>query len=419
MNHLIVDIMMFTKSKLIYFTIMLFALFTFSIVELNGQEIITDSLQMAKVNELVKNYQYDKAVCILETLVAKDSSNYDAVSGLENLYFKQNQLNAAVVLQDYMLKKGMDSTYYSIRKGLCLKKMGQNQQSLDILLQGYGNDTLNSFLANQIGDLFKSLNKTDSAIYFYHKTCEVKANATVMIKAMDLHLKAQRAEAALGFYEEFYQEDFARNNLLHRLYGRALYRTGKVKSSQKVFEGLYANGDSSLVTTKYLGMCNWKLELYSAAIAPLEHFLVKDSTDFQVYYMLGSCLVNDEFVFNPDKSIAYLTKAVDLIQADGRTLNLIYNELALNYQRTQQHDKELEVYMLMKENAPDSKYVDYKLATLYDYGLKDKKEALGRYQKLLAYYQSDRINDGKESDIEKFCKNRIEELNEERFWESE
>ena len=417
--------MMFTKLKMFLLTVVTvmlscpaFAMFPQKNILEEGSHS-ADSLQMVKANELTRTFQYDKAIVILEQLVEKDSLNYEAVAGLENLYFKQNQLHSAIELQDYLLRNKKDSLYYKVRKGLCLKRMGQNEKALEIFMNVYENDTVNSFIANQIGDIYKSLFEGGKAIAFYTKACEIKPNASLMSKTIDIYLKAKQVTEALAFYHRFYKEEFATNRLLHRLYGKALYLKDEFSAAKNVFERLYAGGDSSLVTTKFLGRCNWKLECYAQAISPLEHYISKDSTDYQVFYMLGSCYVNDEFIFDFEKSIMYLNTALALTEVDGKMLNLIYNELALNYQRTEQYEKELEVYLIMKENQPDSKYVDYKLATLYDYSLKNKKEALDRYQELLAYYQSDSVDDGRESDIEKFCNTRILELQEECFWESE
>ncbi|WP_430935107.1 CDC27 family protein [Saccharicrinis sp. 156] len=416
--------MIYVKSKLMLISAILFAVFTlvsgkphinhYTNVK-DSLNVENDSLQLIRVNALSKNFRYDDAIAVLEKLFDRDSLNVPAATGLENLYFKQSQYNRAIYMQDYLQRLKVDTTYYTIRKAMCLKKMGQYQKSLDIFRSAFDNDTLNSFLTHQMGDLYKSLHKPDSAIVFYNKTCEIKPSSAVMIKAMDLYLKTKKEEEALQFFNKYFKIEFAVNHLLHRLYGKALYLNDKVGAARLTFNTLYSSGDSSLVTTKYLGMCEWKLENYAASIAPFEHYLKKDSTDFQVYFMLGSSLVNDEFIFNPEKSISCLKRSLALIQADGNTLNLIYNDLALNYQRTQQHEKELEVYLLMKENVPDSRYVDYKLATLYDYGFKNKKEALHRYTDLLTLYQADSLSE--KSDVQKFCENRILELKEEEFWE--
>ncbi|WP_075591393.1 tetratricopeptide repeat protein [Labilibacter marinus] len=388
-----------------------------SVYQLSEKPMLNDSILMHNADSLMHHYQYDKAIDILEQLIVKDSSNIQVSQALENLYFKQSQFQSALTLQDKLINEDIKPDYYNIRKGLSLKKMGLGRKSLNILIPTYLKDTTNSFLSNQIGDLYKSVHKKDSAIYYYNRTCQIKANPTVMIKAMDLYIKSRLIEEAVEFYHIYYKESFANNQLLQRLYGKTLYHTDSINASLQVFTQLNQNEDSSLMTNKYLGMSNWKLENYRTAIKPLEQYITKDTTDFQIYYMLGSCFLKDNYLFKPKESLYYLNKALNLIQADGGTLNLIYNEIALNYQRTQQYDKELEIYLLMKGNAPDSKYVDYKLATLYDYGIKDKKEALGRYEKLLSYYEADTIAERKKSDIEKFCKSRIEELKEEEFWE--
>ncbi len=374
-----------------------------------------DSLLFIKSQNLSKNYEFDTAIEILEKLVHTDSLNLSAIKELEILYHKTGQHNAAIRLGDYLINQKVDINYYAIRKAISLKKIGQYKQSIEIFLKSYSKDSTNSFMTTQIGDLFRLLQKPADAVQFYTKTCKIKPSSTVIIKTMDLLLKAKKKKEALQFFNDYYKVEFANNNLLSRLYGKTLYVNEKYSLAKKTFSRLYESGDSCLVTTKYLGMCMWKLEEYHKGIPVLEQFIKTDSTDYQAFYMLGSCYVKCKQNYRPDKGEGYLKDALGLIKPDPKTLNLIYNDLAIFYQRKRNIEKELEIYEIMKENVPTSRYVDYKMATLYDYGFNNKKEALDRYKELLALYQAD-TNNRKKSDIETFCENRIKELNEEEFW---
>ncbi len=374
-----------------------------------------DSLLMIESQTLSKAYQFDTAIELLEQVVKTDSLNMEALTRLEGLYFKTSQHNAAILLADYLIAHKVDSAYYQIRKGLALKSLGQYQHSIDIFISTFAADTSNTYITTQIGDLYKEMEELDSALLFYNKTCQIKSNASAMIKAMDLYLKQKQEVEALSFYERYYNSKFENNWILLRLFGRALYLNGSTGYAAEIFSNLRNAGDMSLVTHKYLGTCLWQIEEYSSSIPILEYCTLCDSMDYQVYFMLGACYMKSDSLYNPSKGIEYLNMAISLIEPNGKTLNLIYNELALHYKNNKKYDKELAIYLIMKENEPESKYVDYQMATLYDYGLNDKKEALKRYQDLLALYKEDTINN-KKSDIVTFCKNRVLELKEEQFW---
>ncbi len=381
-----------------------------------SMNVNNDSLLMIESQTLSKAYQFDAAIELLEQVVKADSFNVEALTRLEGLYYKTSQYNDAIRLADYLIAQKEDSAYYQIRKALSLRAIGQYQNSLNILIRTYAADTSNSYISTQIGDLYKALEKPDSAIIFYNKTCQIKPNSSAMIKAMDLYFQLKQEEKALYFFASYFKPEFETNRLLLRLFGKALYLNGKIKLPRETFNRLYAAGDSSLVTCKYLGTCMWKQENYDEGIPVLENFILRDSLDYQVYFMLGACHIKSDALYNSEKGIYSLEKAISLIEPDSKTLSLMYNELALHYRRIKNYDKELDMYLIMKENEPDSKYVDYQMATLYDYGLNDKKEALKRYQDLLAQYKIDTINN-KKTDIVTFCENRVQELKEEQFWE--
>lgn len=374
-----------------------------------------DSLLMIESQTLSKAYQFDAAIELLEQVVKTDSLNMEALTRLEGLYFKTSQHNAAILLADYLIAHKVDSAYYQIRKGLALKSLGQYQHSIDIFLSTFAADTSNSYISAQIGDLYKALEKPDSALVFYNKTCQIKPNSSAMIKAMDLYLKQKQEEEALYFFASYFKPEFESNHILLRLFGKALYLNGKLKLAHETFSCLYAAGDSSLVTCKFLGTCLWKQEYYNEGIPVLESFILRDSLDYQVFFMLGSCHMKSDTLYNSEKGIYCMEKAISLIEPDGKTLNLMYNELALHYRHIKKYDKELEMYLTMKEYEPESKYVDYQMATLFDYGFNNKTEALKRYQNLLALYKTDTINT-KKSDIVTFCESRVQELKEEQFW---
>ncbi len=374
-----------------------------------------DSVILQQSLQLVKQYQYNKAATILEKLIEVDSSQTEAKIHLENVYFKMSRYQSAIKLHDQLLAQKTDTQYYQIRKALALEKIGQTQKAKNIFLKAYEADTTNWFITTQLGDLYKSTSRKDSAIYYYRKSCAIQPNSMVISKALSIYLKTKKYEPAYAFFNQFYQDDFKNNHLLFRLYGKVLYNLDSISMASHIYKRLYAEGDSSLVTTKFLGMCYWKQEKFEEAIPVLDQYVSMDSTDFQGQYILGSSLVHWPSPPNLERGKKHLKLALDLLVVEGTTLNLIYNEIAFYYQQKEEYDKELETYITMLNNVPESKYVRFKMATLYDYSLQNKTEALKQYEDLLAIYQKDSTN-RQAGQIEEFCITRIEALKEEEFW---
>ena len=149
----------------------------------------------------------------------------------------------------------------------------------------------------------------------------------------------------------------------------------------------------------------------------MRNHIKKDSTDFQCYYFLGSCCVNN---YEGKDGERFLNKSLELLTPDKASLNLIYNELACHYEQMMKFSKSLRMFKLMIENAPSSIYLKYKVAAIYDFNLKNKKEAFNRYTELVKDAQafSHQKESGRTSQIVHFCETRINELKEEIFWDA-
>ncbi|TAJ08096.1 hypothetical protein DMA11_21750 [Marinilabiliaceae bacterium JC017] len=381
-----------------------------------SQEIIDGSIEQAKA--YASDFSFDKAIELLEDLWQRDSTSVELIRELESLYYKTSQYEKALSMTDRVLKGENASRYYLVHKGILLKKIGEYGQALDIFKEALETDSSNVFIINHVADLFQVQNERDSALFYYTRGCELKPLTSSIIKSVNMLLKADRSSEAYEFFSKFYTKEHYGNKMLRRLYGKTLYLNDSINLSKAVFSTLYEQGDSSRLTTKFLGMSHWKLEEYAKGQKVFMEYLKQDSTDYQSYFFLGTCCMHNYYL---DEGEVFLNKSLDLIVPDGQTLNLIYSELGNLYERKRDFHRAIDVYQMMLENDPMCFYAEYKMAKVYDYDLKEDEKALKWYTTLLK--RAEASNEANPTDqalnYTLICKSRISKLKEEQFWDSD
>ncbi len=374
----------------------------------------TDSInivqQLQYAHQLSTNYKLDSALTIYENIFKTDSSQIDALKAMEQLYGQTNQYNEAFECAEKLNSIYPDNPYYLIRCGLFLKKLGENEQALDIFKPIVYNDTTNTFIINQIADIYYNLNIPDSAIHYYNKSCLIKPTPTSLIKGTALLLINKNPEGALSFIDNYYTPEF-KNKLLDQVYGKTLYLNDSIYNAYEIFDKLYKGGDTSLVTTKFLGLCCWKASYFTKSISYLENYIQKDTTDYLIYYVLSVCCNNNKI---SDKAINYMQKSLELYSLDPVTLNKIYLGMAESYYTKKDYNNSIKNFKKLKVNNPKDLYGEYRIAFIYDYDLQNPQKALQYYKNILDAINKDNNTDNTQMKI--YCEMRIDKLNEAQFW---
>jgi len=198
------------------------------------------------------------------------------------------------------------------------------------------------------------------------------------------------------------------------LYGQTFFLLNEYEESIKVFDDLYQKGDSSFITTKFLGMSYRKNGEYLEAEIPLKQAVFQNPNDFLVYYNLGICCRN---IGQTDESERYFHTALDIITTPPAIRNMIIKELAENYKRATQWHKALKIYNEILESDPTNMSVRMDILMILDYQLKDAEKAINGYKNTLAMIEEDTTNTQNKGRMIKYLNQRIEKLEEQKFWE--
>ncbi len=388
------------------------------ILSLLSQNISAQELDKIKINEKYKyaeelksNYKLDSAIIIYNNIYKSDSSQIDALRSLEKLYSQTMQYREAYKCSKKLKDYHFSNQYYNIRSGLLLKKLGEQDSALNVFKPIISQDSTNHFILTQIADIYYDNNNIDSAMYYFHKSCNLKATPTNLIKGTELLLKNKQKEQALSFIKAYYNSKEANNKLLNQVYGKTLYLNDSIYDAYNIFYALRKGGDSSLITTKFLGLCCWKASYFQKGKKYLEEFIKKDSTDYMPYYVLSICSRNcSEF----QKSIDYMNKSLSLYKLDPHTLNMMYQGIAESYFESKDYDNSIKYFKKLAKTDPRNLYGEYKIAMIYDFALKNKNKAISYYTNIINTI--DESGSKNHDQIKVFCETRINQINESSFW---
>lgn len=367
--------------------------------------------KLTEAKQLVLDYKFDTAIRLYQEIYKTDTTNIQILKDLESLYTQTSQNQLALDVTYKILKLDPDNRHYYIRSGLILKKIDEYKAAINIFKSVLETDHSNIYIISQIADIFRETNQVDSAYYYYALACDIKPTTSNLIKCADVLLKNKWNKGAMSFIERYYSPKLHKSKVLQRIYGKSLYLSDSIIGAYNVFRKLYTEGDSSKLTTKFLGLTYWKSAYYSQGTKVLENFIQKDTTDYLAYYVLGRCYKK---INKPNKSIKYLNKSLEIYQLNPESLIMIYKGLASSYEDLANFSKAIEYYSLIKEEDETNIYGEYKIAMIYDHELNNKTKALDYYNSLMTKMNAP--NTPPNDTMKKYCQSRIDKIKESDFW---
>ncbi|MCW3807295.1 tetratricopeptide repeat protein [Plebeiibacterium marinum] len=383
-------------------------------------QILSDTLNTNNASEISEakllehNYKLYKAINAYQKIYQRDTTNLEILKELESLYTNTSQYQEALDFTLKILKYQPQNNHYRIKSGLLYKKLDEHKKALQILKNIRWQDPHNLYIITQIADTYRDINAADSALVYYTKACEMNPTTSNLIKGADILLKNKKNTEALHFLNTYYSKKQHCSKVLQRLYGKTQYVNDSIYDAYEIFNDLYKNGDSSQVTSKFLGLSCWKISHFTRGESVLENYIKKDTTDYLAYYVLGICCKRNN---NFNKSIAYLNKSLELYTPDSKTMAMIHKGIAESFEWMMEYKQAIAHYKLISNYSPENIFGEYKIAMIYDYEIKNKEKALQCYNNLIN--KINREDSTSESQIETFCKMRVAKLNETLFWEKE
>ena len=374
----------------------------------------TIAKRIASARRLMKEYKIDNAIDTLEEAYSRDSSSIELAKELEEMYYGTSQNTKALEFVNLLLEQGLDSAVYLPHKALVLKNEGDLPESLQIFGQLINKDSTNTFFLNQMGDILKMTLNADSALVFYTKSAEVSPKSVTIFKAGQLLLDLDEPAEALSFFDKYYNPEIHDSKPLRRLYGQTFFLLNEYEKSIEIFDELYQKGDSSFLTTKFLGMSYRKNGDYLEAEEPLKKAAFLNPNDYLVYYNLGICTRN---IGMTEESEKHFNTAMEIVTTPQFIKDMINTELAETYKRAGKWDKTLELYNILLKHDPKNLAIRMDRLMILDHHYKDKDLAIRSYKETIDYLEKDTSKIQHKARMIKYLNQRIDKLEEQKFWE--
>lgn len=223
----------------------------------------------------------DEGIAFYERALAIDSSNFDALNGLINIYARQNKLGQAHERVDQALGAQPDkpSLHYLKAQVYGYEKNAQGAESeLRRTLELDGN-----YLAaySALGALFVNLNQQDRAIEEYRKIIERRPdNASAYTLIGMLEDSRGNHDAAIESYHKAVELDqnnaIAANNLA---WSYASYGKGNLDEAVRLAQGVVQKYPEMPGFADTLGWVYYQKGLYAAAVEQFQKAVAKDDSN--------------------------------------------------------------------------------------------------------------------------------------------
>ena len=407
-----------------------------------------------KFEEASKEYavgNYSKVIDILKEQIPEDSSFYNFWYMLGISYQKNHNYNKAseALYTAYKFNKfdiklnmalGINFKYsgapsYSILFYKQVYELDSSNTSMLIELadsyfqiKNYNNainvykklvnkDSSNAFFLKELGRCYYRINNVKEAISHLQKSFEINPrDAGVALLLGGLLVNLQQYDEAIKVIQDGLYDNGQSDQLL-KLYAETLFKMKRYTSASVQYEAVIEGGDSTAVNYKKLGFCYYLPESmkpvtendslkYLPAIKAFSKAIEKDSSDALSYIYLGICW----------KEKGEYSRAADLLKW-GIELSFpeylvdAYSQLASGYEISGDYEEAIKAYKKAQEYDSKRRTITFQLASLYDKYYRDKQTPLLYYKKFLSE------NGDVEAALIDYAKKRIENLNEQMFFE--
>ena len=390
-----------------YFTVTLLSLISFSLF---SQQLS----QKDSISLLLLNQEYEIAISQCENILKTDSSatwawapmgqakqkltRYKEALGNfqkavkyfpENLPIKYSQGASYSQLGDYSKASDnyltileIDSTQLLARIELA-KSYYNGKKYLKaipiykkLLIEQPGNYTFNK----ELGLTYMNLDSLKQATWFMHNATNINNRDQGLIaKLATLHNQEGDYSLALSVVKLGRMHDSTSLPLIS-LEGYCNYLLQKYISAIDLFKLARSLGDSSVFTSKYLGISYVYAENEAKAIPILEKVFQEDSTANSCYY-LGMAHYGLE---NFDSAYNYFVLTQKLMEPVPTIKASVHKYMAGSLTNLENYPEALKNYQLAYKLDPSDYVVLYNIASVYDHYLDEKKKALEYYEKFLA-----------------------------------
>ncbi len=354
------------------------------------------------IQEAMVNYDYETAL----TLIAKEKQATPTLLLQKGRAQKGLSMNAeALATFRQLIAEDAQNPLAYLETAECCKLLAKYKEALNYYNEALMLNPKNKYVRLQYIALLCQQGYYEEAFGESSVMAEADSSAAV------LHLQAQSLEglndvwSAIGCYhviQDKYPDDYLAAAKLGSLYSsvgeykyaieatevyRQIDSTNIVVNRQNAvsyclnkdyptaierYQYLQSQGDSTLLTNYYFGICYYATEKYYEAHDLLLLVSAKSPEDPNLLYYLGRACSKTSW---KKEGIEYLKRAIELTIPSDSTMTRLYKGLADCYNLGRQPKEQIEAMKKQYTYNSNNHKLLYDIAYIYQYDLKDKKSA--------------------------------------------
>jgi tetratricopeptide (TPR) repeat protein len=359
--------------------------------------------------------EYQKAIFILELLNKEYKDDIQILSELAICYQATANRKASVECYDELIRIDTANIYFKIQKAELQFQQGRYEDALSLFYNIYNQNNSPNTL-KQIAQCYEMMNEVDSAMTYYRKTLsENPSDAYSVASLTNICLKEGLLPEGKDCSQAFMNMDTT--NLQVNLLNALCYYASEQEYDEAInrFAKCELRGDTGLILNRSLGTSYYMIKNYYYSELYLDKAFRQDTTNNTVLFALAtsSMELGDHW-----KSTPLFNKLLSRVKPDSTMLTLCYKNLALSYQRGSQYKEAAETYIKSLNYTKPSQRMSlyFTIANIYDDRLDDPQNALTYYipyrETLVNYLETLKNKSEENKDRIKDSEKRIKALDE-------
>ncbi len=364
--------------------------------------------------------KFGNAISILEQVVATDSSNLQALSNLADSYESIGKFKKSTSFYLKCIAQSPANNYFRLKYINSLFKLKDWNNTIREINIHFKKDTVNS-LYGILGDCYWQKDRIDSAIVNYRKGLNVNPeDYNTVFKLAKIYLQNEEHPELIKCTNDYIAID-STNKVINQYNGIGYCFTQQFDKAIYRLQKLYDDGDKTFTTNYFLGASYFGLQDYYKADEHLSEAYQQDSSNVNMLFYLGRSSI---MIGNFKKGIAALNRGIEVMTPTDSVLYNFTSNLAIGFKRDLKYKESIKNYELCYHYKPESKQTLYTIASIYDYNLKDLKQALKYYNLFISKFPAEPREETEKAAYNNemagsyyfAVKNRIEELKTEQFF---
>jgi len=254
------------------------------------------------------------------------------------------------------------------------------ESNIKILSDYITHDSLNYSINLLLAESYQKAKLNEAAIETYQMILkQYPDNQKIALKLGQLFYSQKQYVACHDLCVPFIEKLEKNKNFL-LLAGLANFKNGSSHNVLVMFKRLEAQGDSSFLTKKHLGITYYRLENFDKAVEHLHAALNYKDVDPEVAFFLGASYGQ---TVQPLRGKQYLELAQELIKPSPDLMEKTNLKLALMHFDTGNYKQAIAYYEQAYKYAPTNPQYLYRQASIYDYQIKNPKKAQKLYSAFL------------------------------------